>query len=131
MNQKHILLQLRNVGPATLADFELLEIRTIEQLAASTPDGLYSELQRKTARRHDPCVWDTFAAAVHEARTGEALNWWKFTRERKERQAQGTFPRYMERQETLRTTSIRVRTLRKSLLNAGATKLDTGDAPRP
>lgn len=120
MNQKHILLHLRNVGPATLADFELLGIRTIEQLAASTADGLYGELQRKTARSHDPCVWDTFAAAVHEARTGEALNWWKFTRERKERQAQGTFPRYIERQEALRAALMRVRSTRQSRVNADA-----------
>ena len=119
MSQKHILLHLRNVGPATLADLKLLGIRTMEQLAASTADGLYSDLQRRTARSHDPCVWDTFAAAIHEVRTGEALNWWHFTRERKERQAQGTFPRYRERQEPLRAASIRGRTLLKSHSDAG------------
>ena len=119
MNRKHILLHLRNVGPATLADLKLLGIRTMEQLAASNADGLYSELQRRTARSHDPCVWDTFAAAIHEARTGEALNWWHFTRERKERHAQGTFPRYLKRPEPLRAASRRVRTLLKSHSDAG------------
>jgi hypothetical protein len=34
-------------------------------------------------------VWDTFAAAVHQARTGEALPWWHFTAERKRRVAAG------------------------------------------
>jgi hypothetical protein len=48
-------------------------------------------LQRLTGKRQDPCVWDTFAAAIHQARTGEALPWWHFTRERKRRQAEGTF----------------------------------------
>ena len=38
-------------------------------------------------QRQDPCVWDTFAAAIHQARTGEALPWWHFTVERKRRVA--------------------------------------------
>jgi hypothetical protein len=37
-------------------------------------------------------VWDTFAAAIHQARTGEALPWWQFTRVRKQRSAEGRFP---------------------------------------
>jgi hypothetical protein len=36
-------------------------------------------------------VWDTFAAAIHQAKTGQALPWWHFTRERKRRQAEGRF----------------------------------------
>jgi hypothetical protein len=31
----------------------------------------------------DPCVLDTFAAAIHQARTGETLPWWHFSRARK------------------------------------------------
>jgi hypothetical protein len=62
---------LRNVGPATRADFSILGIATIEQLASSDPDDLYVTLQLKTGSRHDPCVWDVFAAAIHQARTGE------------------------------------------------------------
>jgi len=83
---------LRNVGPAARADLAVLGITTIEQLAASEPDHLYASLQRKTGQRHDPCVWDVFAAAIHQARTGEALNWWAFTPERKQRQARSEFP---------------------------------------
>lgn len=85
------LLRLRNVGPAMRADLSLLVIDTLEQLAACEPDDLYLALQRQTGRRHDPCVWDTFAAAIHQARTGEALDWWTFTPLRKLRQAEGRF----------------------------------------
>lgn len=83
---------LRNVGRATLADFAVLNVRTLAQLSVQDPDALYVSLQRKTGQRHDPCVWDVFAAAIHEAKTGEARDWWSFTPVRKRRQALGDFP---------------------------------------
>ena len=55
---------LRDVGPAARADLAVLGITNLEQLVASDPDHLYVELQARTARRHDPCVWDVFAAAL-------------------------------------------------------------------
>jgi hypothetical protein len=82
----------RNVGPATRADLAVLRIKSVEQLAQSDPDELYARLQMTTGVRQDPCVWDVFAAVVHQAKTGEALNWWAFTPERKKRQVQGKFP---------------------------------------
>jgi hypothetical protein len=78
---------LRNVGPATLRDFALLGIEKRAQLAQANADELYARLQHLTNSRHDPCVWDVFAAAVHQARTGEAKNWWEFTPVRKARKA--------------------------------------------
>ncbi len=89
--EKRQLSDLRNVGKAALSDFAVLGIETVEQLADCDPDTLYGELQVRTGARHDPCVWDVFAATIHEARTGEAMNWWTFTPERKKRQAAGTF----------------------------------------
>ncbi len=88
----HPLAGLRNVGPAALADFERLGISSLAQLAASDADTLYLELQRRTRQSHDPCVWDVFAAAIHQARTGEPLDWWHFTPARKVRQFRGEFP---------------------------------------
>jgi Pathogenicity locus/Domain of unknown function (DU1801) len=81
------LSQLRNIGKAMRADFELLGIRSVKQLAKCTADELYKRIQRLTQSRHDPCVWDTYAAAIHQAKTGEALPWWEFTQVRKQRQA--------------------------------------------
>ncbi|WP_395494997.1 helix-hairpin-helix domain-containing protein [Acetobacter sp. KSO5] len=88
------LADLRNIGKAALADFAVLDIHTVQQLAEQEPDALYLALCQKTRQRHDPCVYDVFAAAIHQARTGEALNWWRFTPDRKTRQKNGTFPVY-------------------------------------
>jgi Pathogenicity locus len=79
------LSDLRNVGKAALADFQLLGIETVEQLAAEDADRLYDRLCALTNRRHDPCVHDVFSATIHQARTGEALDWWAFTPARKAR----------------------------------------------
>jgi hypothetical protein len=87
------LRTLANVGPATRGDFALLGINNIAQLAKQDPDELYTRLSQLTGSRQDPCVWDTFAAAIHQAKTGEARAWWAFTPLRKERQLKGKFPR--------------------------------------
>jgi hypothetical protein len=85
------LIALRNIGPAMRRDLERLGVRTAAQLARHDPDRLYRRLQTLMGARQDPCVWDTFAAAIHQARTGEALPWWHFTSERKRRMAEGSF----------------------------------------
>ena len=77
------LADLRNVGKATLGDFQRLGITTLAELAAADPDALHRELRRLTRSAQDPCVRDVFAATIHQARTGEALDWWAFTPERK------------------------------------------------
>jgi hypothetical protein len=77
--QSHELLTLMNIGKATLTDLKLLGIDTIQNLAQSDPDELYMRLQRITGQRHDPCVWDVFAAIIHEARTGIKQPWWEWT----------------------------------------------------
>ena len=85
------LLDLANVGPSARHDLEVLGVNTVPQLAASEADELYLRLNVLTGRRHDPCVWDVFAAAIHQARTGEATPWWRWTSERKRRQVAGEF----------------------------------------
>jgi len=72
---------------------ELLGITSVEALARADADTLYLRLQTLTGSDQDPCVWDTFAAAIHQARTGEATRWWDWTPVRKERQAAGQFQR--------------------------------------
>lgn len=81
------LRDLMNVGQATLNDLELLNIKDVEQLVASDPDELYTLLEKITGVHQDPCVWDLFAAIIHEARTGQKSAWWKWTLVRKERQS--------------------------------------------
>lgn len=70
-----------------LHDFSLLGIRSVEELAGASPDGLYAELCKRTGSRQDPCVLDTFRCAVAQARdpglTEEQRNWWYWSRSRK------------------------------------------------
>src|SRR5689334_11506081 len=83
---KNELITLMNVGKATYHDLQLLNIDSISELAKASPDELYSKLQILTGKTHDPCVWDIFAAAIHEARTGEKTPWWEWTKIRKRKQ---------------------------------------------
>lgn len=87
------LCDLRNVGKATLADLALLEIKDVEDLSRRDATFLFQELERRTQQRQDPCVWDVFAAIIHEASTGEASNWWAWTTKRKDLQKKGTLHR--------------------------------------
>lgn len=85
---KNELFSLMNVGPATYKDLEILGIDSIQQLSQANPDELYARLQKLTGQRHDPCVWDVFAAIIHEAKTGEKTPWWQWTSVRKRKDTQ-------------------------------------------
>ena len=83
------LRDLKNVGKATLGDLTLLGIDSVEKLARQDATFLFHELERLTKHRQDPCVWDVFAAIIHEAATGEATDWWDWTSKRKLLQKNG------------------------------------------
>jgi predicted flap endonuclease-1-like 5' DNA nuclease len=87
-----MLEELPNVGPAIAADFVRLGIRTPRELAGRDPYALYDELNRITGKRHDPCLLDTFIAAVRFMDGAPARPWWKYTAERKRTLAQRTAP---------------------------------------
>jgi len=84
-NKKDELSTLKNVGPATRRDFQLLGIESIEQLAKQNADQLYERLSSMSEDRVDPCVHDVFSATIYQAQTGEALPWWKFSASRNQR----------------------------------------------
>lgn len=85
---KNELFSLMNVGPAIYKDLEILGIDSIQQLSQANPDELYARLQKLTSHRHDPCVWDVFAAIIHEAKTAEKTPWWQWTSVRKRKDMQ-------------------------------------------
>lgn len=89
------LQDLKNVGKATLKDLHSLNIETVEELAHQDPTHLFHELEKKTQCRQDPCVWDTFAAIIHEAATGEATAWWTWTQKRKSLQKSGQLKHFI------------------------------------
>ena len=77
------LEDIPNVGPAIAADFRKLGITSPAGLPGRDPYALYDELCRVTEVRHDPCVLDTFIAAVRYMEGGPKRPWWAFTAERK------------------------------------------------
>ena len=80
---------LISIGPAMLKDFEMLGIRSVAQLAKRDPQQMYEKMGRLTGQRQDPCVLDTFCAAVAQAKNprlpGEKCQWWWWSRKRKRR----------------------------------------------
>jgi Pathogenicity locus len=81
------LADLISIGPAMLRDFEMLGIRSMGQLARQNPQRMYERLSRLIGQRQDPCVLDTFCAAVAQARNprlpAEKCQWWYWSRKRK------------------------------------------------
>lgn len=73
------------IGKAMVRDFDLLGIRSVEDLVGTSHTDLFDELCKKTHSTQDPCVLDTFEMAIHFAETGESLPWWHFSRIRKEK----------------------------------------------
>ena len=83
------LADLIGIGPAMLLDFDLLGIHSVTELAKQDPRKMYERLNRKTGQRQDPCVLDTFSAAVAQARNprlpAEQCQWWYWSRKRQPR----------------------------------------------
>ena len=73
-----------NIGPAMAGDFRVLGLSQPSDLAGRDPYALYDELCERTGTRHDPCVLDTFIAAVRFMEGSPPLPWWHYTAERKE-----------------------------------------------
>jgi hypothetical protein len=77
------LEDIPNVGKAIAADLRYLGIEAPDALAGKDPYELYDTLCERTGVRHDPCLLDTFIAAVRYVEGGPKLPWWAFTAERK------------------------------------------------
>ena len=77
------LVDIPNVGPAVAADLRRLGITSPGELAGRDPYAMYDDLCRITGQRHDPCLLDTFIAAVRYMEGGPKKPWWKYTAERK------------------------------------------------
>src|SRR5215469_11838289 len=79
---------LFSIGPAMLRDFEMLGIRSVAELAKREPMQMYRKLERLTGSPQDPCVLDTFCAAVAQARDprlpAEQMQWWYWSQKRKD-----------------------------------------------
>jgi hypothetical protein len=79
------LTQMPNVGPAVARKLERLGVARQEDLRGRDGEQLFEALCAQDARRHDPCLLDTFVAAVAYVNEGDERPWWEFSRERKAR----------------------------------------------
>lgn len=77
------LEDIPNVGPSIADDLRLLDIFEPVQLAGRDPYELYRRMEAITGFRHDPCLCDTFIAAVRFMEGGPVRPWWFYTEERK------------------------------------------------
>lgn len=78
-----VLEAIPNIGPALADDLRLLGIEKPAQLKGRDADRLYRALEAKTGQRQDPCVLDTFRAAVDFMNGGPARPWWTYSALRK------------------------------------------------
>ena len=77
------LEDIPNVGPAVAGDLRKLGINEPDDLVGRDPYAMYDDLCRLTGQRHDPCLLDTFIAAVRFMAGEPKKPWWKYTAERK------------------------------------------------
>ena len=86
-SEKRELKDLTAVGPAILADFELLGIKSVAALKRRNPKRMYDRLCNLTQQRLDPCCLDVFVAAVAQAKNPdlaiEQRHWWYWSKVRK------------------------------------------------
>jgi predicted GIY-YIG superfamily endonuclease len=81
------LEDIPNVGPAVAAFLRRSGIVTPADLPGRDPYAMYDDLCRTTGQRHDPCLLDTFIAAVRYMEGAPKRPWWKYTAERKREMA--------------------------------------------
>ena len=77
------LTSIPNVGPAIARKLERLGVHEPADLRGQDADELFERLCALDGRRHDPCLLDTFRAAVDVADGHPARPWWEYSRERK------------------------------------------------
>ena len=77
------LEDIPNVGTSVAADLRQLGIKLPGDLVGRDPFAMYDDICRLTGQRHDPCLLDTFIAAVRFMEGEPKKPWWKYTAERK------------------------------------------------
>jgi hypothetical protein len=77
------LRALPNIGPAIATKLMRLGIERPDDLRGKDPEALFRRLCDLDGTRHDPCLLDTFVAAVDRANGAPARPWWYYSRLRK------------------------------------------------
>ena len=86
MQDTRQLRDLAGIGKAMLRDFERLGVTSVAELAGCDAHELYERIGAMDGQRHDPCVLDTYACAIAQARDpdlpAEQRQWWWWSRRR-------------------------------------------------
>ena len=77
------LLSLPNVGPAVARYLRRVGVERPADLRGRDGEELYERLCALDGVRHDPCLLDTFVAAVDYVGGAPARPWWEYSRLRK------------------------------------------------
>src|SRR3954467_11904319 len=77
------LEDIPNIGPSVAGNLRQLGVTSPGELAGRDPYAMYDHLCRITGQRHDPCLLDTFIAAVRYMEGGPKKPWSAYTAERK------------------------------------------------
>jgi DNA transformation protein len=83
------LEDIPNIGPSVADDLRALDIFEPGQLRGKDPYELYRRMGELSGVVHDPCLCDTFIAAVRFMDGGPVRPWWYYTSERKQHLAPG------------------------------------------
>lgn len=83
------LEDIPNIGPSIADDLRALDIFEPAQLIGKDPYELYQRMTEVTGEVHDPCLCDTFIAAVRFMEGGPLRPWWHYTNERKRHFSEG------------------------------------------
>ena len=78
------LRDIPNIGIDMESTLKLIYINTPRDLKSKNPYELYIKLCKATNTRYDPCVLDTFMAAVDFVNGAVSKPWWCYTKTRKE-----------------------------------------------
>ena len=85
-----VLEAIPNVGASVAGDLRSIGIKQPRDLIGRDPLALYQALCERTRTRQDPCVLDTFIAAIRFMEGAPARPWWSYTAERKRKFPDGS-----------------------------------------
>ena len=77
------LQDIPNIGPSMAADLRMLGIDTPLKLVGQDPYAMYQRMMDLSGEYQDPCVCDTYIAAVRFMEGAPPHPWWFYTDERK------------------------------------------------
>lgn len=82
-NQANQLEDIPNIGKSIAKRLQRIGIDSPSALRGADPFDLYTRSCADAGKREDPCLLDTYIAAVNFMNGGASTPWWAFTAQRK------------------------------------------------